>query len=263
MRLLVSRQRWLTRLALAASPRRVETSSLPSLVAPPEQERFARAYVERVRSDDIAGAAGALSPALAQRSGLQDSLARVARFLPAGTLDTLRLVGANRFWRSSGVDRAQLIYELHTSGGWAVVTVATVEENGLRYVEHFKVEPIPKSLRELNAFWLPGVGPGALLMLLVTIGCIVFSLSVALIAARTPMRRRWWWALAALVGAGKIALNWTTGVITLQIATVQLFSGGLIRAGLDAPWFVLASFPVGAIVTLDPRTPLPPQSTGG
>lgn len=64
------------------------------------------------------------------------------------------------------------------------------------------------------------------------------------------MKRRWAWALLALVGAGTFAFNWTTGQGRLLLLNLLFFDAALTKTGPAAPWILQVAFPIGALLTL-------------
>ena len=65
------------------------------------------------------------------------------------------------------------------------------------------------------------------------------------------MFRRWRWVAASLIGVSAVYVNWTTGEVSSQLFTVQLFSAGAVRASEFAPWILAFSFPVGTLIALE------------
>lgn len=211
-------------------------------------EHFAHAFLDTVRAGRLEAAAAEIAPELRERlPGVADSLWRASAFLPGGAIDTIRVVGVNVFNTSSD-SRSRFTYELHTPEGWGAVEVGVHEEGGLRYVDDFHTYRLQASLEELNAFTFRGKGPGHVLMLLITAACFASSVFVAYKVARSRLRRRWLWALVALVGVTVFRFDWSTGQVAFQLLSVQLFSASYVRASLAAPWIISASFPAGALL---------------
>jgi hypothetical protein len=90
-------------------------------------------------------------------------------------------------------------------------------------------------------------------VLFMAIGVAAFTLWAAFAVARTPMPRRWAWVVVALLGIGKLAINWTTGETSTHLLSLPLFGGSVGRNGLFGPWIVACSFPLGAILALRRR----------
>lgn len=215
----------------------------------PEDAEFARAYFDSVRFERIDYAVSELSPLLAGMPGVRDSLILLASHLPHGPLDSVHLVGVNRF-RSSSTDRSELSYEYHSSNGWGAASVVVLHEDGRRAIHGFHVERLPRSLEATNAFTLGDKSFGHYLMIGLMIVCVMVSFGSAVMALFTPMKRRWAWALLALVGAGTFAFNWTTGQGQLGLLNLLLFDAAYGKRGPAAPWVLQVAFPVGALLTL-------------
>ena len=214
----------------------------------PEDDKFARAYVDSVRFGRLDYATSILAPALAQMPGVRDSLANIARYLPKGPLDSFHIIGANRFV-TANVDRVELTYEFRSPDGWGLASVTSATELGVRYVEGVHANRLARPLEEQNAFTIRGKSPAHFLMLAIAIACFAASVAAIIAAVRTPMPRRWLWALLPLIGAGTINFNWTTGASGFQLLRLQLLSAGILRMGVAAPWIIQAAFPIGALLT--------------
>jgi len=214
-----------------------------------EDEEFARAYFDSVRFERIDYAVGELSPVLAGMPGVRDSLLSLSRRIPHGSLDAVHVIGANRFTQSS-TDRSQLLYEFHSVSGWGVASVAVLNQDGRRSIEGLHAEALPRPLEETNAFTVRDKSIGHYLMLGLVTVCLVLALGSAIVALFTPMKRRWAWALLALVGTGTFAFNWTTGQGQLLLFTLLLFDTAVVKAAPAAPWVLKVAFPIGALLTL-------------
>jgi len=229
-----------------------------------EDDAYARAYFDSLRGGRIEYALSRLSPKTYAIPGVRDSLVALWKYLPTGPLDSMHLIGANRFTNSS-VDRTNFSYEYHSAEGWGAASVTVVGEEGIRYVEAIGANKLKRSFEDANALTLRGKSAGHYLILALLIVCVGASFCVAFLALRTPMPRRWLWALLALVGVSGVAFNWTNGATGIELLTVQLFGGAASRAGAAAPWILKASFPIGALMTWrriqQARQPAPTSAT--
>lgn len=214
-----------------------------------EDEDFARGYVDSVRFERIDYAMTELSPALAQMPAVHDSLISLSGKMPHGPLDSVHLVGASRF-RSSSIDRSDVVFEYHSMSGWGVASVSVLHENGRRSIYGFHAQALPRQLEVTNAFTLQDKSFGHYLMIGLMIVCVGVAFGTAVLALFTPMKRRWAWALLALVGAGTFAFNWTTGEGRLGLLDLLLFDAAYLKRGPAAPWILQVAFPVGALMTL-------------
>jgi len=215
----------------------------------PEDETFALAYFDSVRFERFDYAVRELSPLLAGIPGVRDSLVSVARLLPHGALDSMHLIGVNRF-TSSSIDRSDLSYEYHSANGWGAASIVVLVQDGQRLVHGFRAEPLSRPLEATNAFTLHDKGLGHYLMIGFMIVCVATAFGSAVIALFTPMKRRWAWALLALVGAGTFGFNWSTGQGQVALVHLLLFDAAFVKRGPAAPWILQVAFPIGAILTL-------------
>lgn len=216
---------------------------------PAETEEFGRAYFDSVRFERIDYAVSKLSPALSQLPGVRDSLVSLAAHLPHGPLDSVHLIGASRF-RSSSMDRSELSYEYHSANGWGAADIVILSESGLHFIHGMHTDTLPRPLEVTNAFTLRDKSFGHYLMIGLMVVCVVAAFGSAVYALFTPMKRRWAWALVALVGAGTFAFNWTTGQGRLLLLNLLFFDAAAMKGGPAAPWVLQVAFPVGALMTL-------------
>jgi hypothetical protein len=230
------------------------SESILSKVAPPEADKYARAFFETMRAGSPEDAKRQLSPAVLQNQASMDSVQSLRRqFAALGVLDSAKVTNGQSFF-AGGSTRARrvLMYELWGHGTIALAEIEILEDGAERSVNGLQMQPIAKSLEATNGF-LANAGPAQVAVLLVAIGLTLFEIGTAVMVAITPMRRRWLWALFALFGVGTFAMNWTTGAVSSNLFYVQLI-GSIQRVGLAGPWFVSVSFPLGAIVALRKRS---------
>jgi hypothetical protein len=217
---------------------------------PADADARARSYLALFTVGRADSAAARLLPAL-QGPEADRQLARIATLLDAQRFDSTHAIGANTN-TFNGVRHVNMTYELHTGRGWMVGNVATVDSAGGWYVEGVSVTPIDRPLEETTRFTLHGKSAVHYLWLALAIIAPVISIGAAVwIATRRKMPRRGRWVLASLIGVGGFSLNWTTGETFVRIVHVQLGAGGVMRAGLAAPWILTFSLPIGALLALD------------
>lgn len=221
-------------------------------LATPAADSVAREFIQQLRRGDPA-AARRLSPDLLRVEGVQDSLRNMTRLFPRGPVSETELVGAQVLVQQ-GLTTRRLAYQEHSAGGWALVQVAIVEdEMKYRYIGGANVTQIQGPIQDANAFKLAGTGPLHWIMLALVPAVLLFCVATAVRVARTPMPRRWLWALLALLAAGSLTLNWTTGDLSFMPINVQLLGAGAMRNGLAGPWLLTVALPLGAIVALRKR----------
>jgi hypothetical protein len=195
-----------------------------------------------------------LSPRLTQFPAIADSIASLqSRFRELGAIDTVQLLAGQVFKPvQSELVRRTLVYHLSGARGDLIAQVQLLEEFGEHYIDALQIQPITPAMRTQNAFW-HNLGVAQFVMLVCTLGAVVFTLWAAVTVARTPMRRRWLWVFVALLGVTKISMNWTTGAVSTKLLSVQLLSASAGMSGPFAPWFVSLSFPAGALLALQQR----------
>lgn len=224
-----------------------------SKVAPPEADKYARAYFETMRTGSPEDATREVSPPVLRNPASMDSVRSLRQqFAAFGVIDSAKIVNAQvNFSNGSTPTHRVLTYELWGHGAIALAEIEILEDGANRSINGLTLEPIAKPLEATNGF-RDNMGPAQLAVLLVATGFALFEIGAAVVVAKTPMRRRWLWAVFALFGVGSFAMNWTTGAVTSDLLSFQLI-GSIQRVGLAGPWFISISFPLGAILALRKR----------
>jgi hypothetical protein len=175
-------------------------------------------------------------------------LRKISDILRNERFDTVRVIGAQTN-EIGGVRHVNLTYELHSSFGWFLANVATVDSAQIWFVEGVSARNIAQSLETANDFSLSGKSFIHYLWLVVAIACAALSLgSAVFIATRRDMPKRWRWVVLSLIGVGAFQLNWTTGATNLALLNVQIASASFLRGGPAAPWILSFAIPLGAIL---------------
>jgi hypothetical protein len=113
-------------------------------------------------------------------------------------------------------------------------------------VEGASVSQIPEPLQRTHAFRLSGKPPVHYLVLGLSLLVPLLMLYAAILVFRMPLRRRWLWVLACVVGLGKWSLEWTSGQSWFTLINFQLFGAGFLRPSVYAPWVLSVSLPLAA-----------------
>ena len=96
-----------------------------------------------------------------------------------------------------------------------------------------------------------------LLFLLVAILVLATSLVAAVLAARSPIRRKWLWVAISLLGAPGVTVDWNTGHFLTRVALIQVLGVGVSRSvDPGAHWHITVAFPLGAVIFLARRRAL-------
>jgi hypothetical protein len=214
-------------------------------IVPPDDEALAKECLSALIKGDYPTVKKQLDPQFV-KPGIDSNLAQITHILAQEGPPSLELVGCNVF-STAEKRRSSLTYQYHFKNAWvlAAVTIDTEAEN--KRVFGINVNPIPKSLEELNAFTLKGKGAIHYVIFVTAIIVPVFIIWTIIICARTKIRRKWLWIIGILIGIGRINLNWTTGQLGFQLIAFQIPGAGIVKMGLYAPWILTVSIPVVAI----------------
>lgn len=217
---------------------------------PPDADARAREYLGLFAHRQTDAAMGRVVPQL-QTPEVRQELAKITTILANQRFDSMKVIGAATS-TINGNRHSSLTYEMHAAGGWFEATVSTVDSAGDWRVDGVRATSLPRPLESEEWFTLSGKSTTEYAWLLATILCPLIAIGTAIfIATRTQMPKRWRWVAMALVGLGTYSLNWTTGDVGANPASVQLLSGGYMRAGPYSPYIFIISFPLGAAVAID------------
>ena len=124
--------------------------------------------------------------------------------------------------------------------------------SGDKVIEGMNVQPLEKSLKEINSFQLEGKGIAnyAILVLAVTFPLFCIAALVACIRTPMPRKRKILWCLGILVGFGRVGVNWTSGAISVTPLSIQFLSAGWLRWGPFAPHEISIAVPLFAMLFL-------------
>lgn len=218
---------------------------------PHDADVRARAYLALLARGEIDSAESRLTPEL-RTPETRTGLVGIDSLLARQPMDSMHVIGAQTTDMFNGARRVNLTYEFHTPRGWFDGNVATVDSAGTWRVDGVHVEVLQDELERVNRFTLRGRSPVHYVFLVLLIASVVISFGVACIVAfRSRMRRRWLWALLALVGIGQFMLNWTTGETGVRPLSFQLFGGAFWHAAPAAPWIMSFAFPIGAAIAYE------------
>jgi len=124
--------------------------------------------------------------------------------------------------------------------------------SGDKIIEGMNVQPVAKSLQEINSFQLKGKGIANYAILVLAVALPLFCIGALIVCIRTPMprKRKILWCLGILVGFGRVGVNWTSGAISVSLLYVQFLSAGWLRWGPFAPHLISISVPLFAMLFL-------------
>ncbi len=218
-------------------------------VAGSRDDDFARVFIHSLHTGSKSDLTPLFSPRLARMPGLADSVSAVEQLFPSGAIEIERLIGVHASKPAGGgASWHVLTYELRASGGYAIVTLTVADELGHSFIDGVHILPVPDSAIARTAFTAANASAGGVVALLLAGALAVFCLVTAIRVLRSRMPRSWLWAAASLIGVGGLAVPWSGGTVGLQWMSVYVLSAALSRGEIGSPWYLLLSFPIGALV---------------
>jgi hypothetical protein len=227
------------------------TRDLIARGVPPTVDRFAHQVMHAVATDSGRNVLPLLSPALVAVPGMSDSLRQLSRTMPADGLDTASIVSYTKWAPTSGPTGWRLSY-WYTAGSKYVLCelalVAPASEPLQATAIHVYLSDT--AVASQNALTLGRASPAARIASMLAAASVGFCLWTAALVLRSRMPKRWLWALLACIGFGRVAIPWHAGTVTEQMAAIQLLGVAVRRDGLIGPWWLVLSFPGGALLAL-------------
>ena len=150
----------------------------------------------------------------------------------------------------AGSTTVNTTFEYSYGNRWLLANVAVKEQNGVKTIVGFNVNPESQSLESLNRFTLAGKSPAQYLLLVAAAFAALLTLYALVACIRTKLPgKKWPWILFIIFGFGQVTVNWTTGQYSVVPIAVQLFSASA-AAQFYGPWIIAVSAPIGAIAFL-------------
>jgi hypothetical protein len=218
---------------------------------------FLQDLMNKLAARDYTALRAELAPE-AQTANADEMLVKMAGFLPTGKPTKVEFVGWNVNYNSTLGRSASVAAQFTYDGNkWILATAQFRGDAGNYKVAGFNVQPLPKSLAELNAFSFAGRGFVHYAVIAAATAAFLVTVAALYACVRTKgLKRKWLWLLFIVFGLPTLSLNWTTGAITIDLIRLQLLSAAVSRTGLLGPWIVSVSLPVGAIIFLWKRRQL-------
>jgi hypothetical protein len=165
------------------------------------------------------------------------------------SLRTLRSVTPS----DEAVRRVNVSLQYEFEDKWLLANVVWRETaSDDKAIEGMHVQPLAKSLQEINSFQWQGKRIANYVVLVLAIALPLFSMATLIVCIRTPLprKRKILWCLGILIGVGQIGVNWTSGAIFINPLYIQFVSAGWLRAGPFAPHLISISVPLFAMLFL-------------
>lgn len=183
-------------------------------------------------------------------------LRQIQAYLPPGAPTERRAINWSTTIATSAPQTAQAAYELGYPDHGVLLTL-NLQRTGSQApwrVHGFNVLKADRAqLRHSVSLSPIGKPPGQGAFLVATILSPLLMLTALVAVLRTPnLKRKWLWAIAAFAGIGSLTMNWTTGQVGMQLASIQLIGAGVMRSGFMGfyPWVLKMTLPVGAVAAL-------------
>jgi hypothetical protein len=223
-------------------------SACVSLKTDPAAETVAMAVLQAVRIGDEAKLRANLTPEAS--ASISSAQARTLRaYAPPGKASKQRLI--NFFHQYGAQETLTLHYELTYPGEGLLyeARLKRLKAGDTWRAEYFHLQRATDAQLEANRFSL-NRPPGHLIGLAMAAISPLAMLAALIAVIRAPrFKRKWLWAIVALVGAGSFTLNWSTGQWSFQPINLSLIGAGVSAQGFLGfyPYFLKFALPVGAI----------------
>jgi len=239
---------WMVAIVVAIAGCRADPTAAVARAIPTPVDRTARTFLAALRNGNLAAAESLVVAPQRGSAAVRAAIGQMATTFGRAAPDSLRPLNVAAFF-GGGASRVRVTYEVAYPDRWVIAGVDVLDSAGIAQVIGAHADAIPRSAVEANALTLRGKSAAYYVLALFAIVLPLFMFVTAIQVVRRRVPRRWLWAVAALVGVGKLSLNWTTGAIGFQPLQFQLFGSGIIRAGGPyLPWFLSVAFPLGAVV---------------
>ena len=247
----------------------VHEKQLVQKFASKEDDDFARKFVELIRKSQYDEADHMIDPDLIAKNGAVP-LTQFHQILDKGEPVSFEIIGAQvgffRPWDGSGSKRqSNLTYQIQFPDAWVVAAFLIESSPKGKYIAGANLQLVSDSLRVLNRFTFKNKRAIHYLFLAACVFVPLFILSAILICIFSRIRKRWLWIIFILLGVMQFQLNWTTGGMSVQPASILLLGAAFSRVSSYAPVILCFGIPIGAIVFLALRpwlrrrgTPRPP-----
>jgi len=220
------------------------------VITPAEDESTARKYIELVRQRRFDQIERDMDPSL-KSEDLGDTLVQMAAMFPAEQAVSTNVVGM-RSSSESGSRSTNIALEYEFSNKWVLAEIATKKSDGVVSVVGLHITPAAESLDERYGLTFAGKGAAqyAIFFLAVLASGLNIYAFVARLRTRLGKKKKWFWAIATLVGVGAYGVDWTTGQSSFTPFSVHVGLPFAAVAPFCGPWVAWVSFPLGAILFL-------------
>jgi glycosyltransferase involved in cell wall biosynthesis len=214
------------------------------------KEEIATTYIQQIIDGDFEKILDSIEPKLRPKID-EDILEQMRSLLGSDEVKEVNLVGYNAHTFNQQPTRYNLSYQYGYGNKWILVNVAFRSiASGKNEILGLNIyNPMSKPLQEINRFRFEGKSIIHYIFLGLCISIPLFSLFTLVACIRTKIKKKkWLWIVFILFGIGQFSINWTTGQFGFKPISIQLFGFGAVAVSIYAPWILLFSIPIGAIL---------------
>ncbi|PIB90395.1 hypothetical protein [Caulobacter sp. FWC2] len=223
------------------------TAACTNLKTDPAAEAVAMDVLRAVRTNDERALRTRLTPE-ASAAITASQFKAMQAYTPRGEASRRRLI--NFFYQYGALDTLSLRYEFTYTGEGMLYDVRLKRpKGGVWRAEYFHLQRATDDQLKTNRLTL-AKPPGHLVFMALTALSPLTMLAALITVLRAPrFKRKWLWAITALVGMGSATLNWTTGQWGFQPLTLALIGAGATTQGFMGfyPFVLKFALPIGAL----------------
>lgn len=218
-----------------------------------EEAEFAQNWLEKLRAGDYEYAYNHADEEL-KADLTPEGFERFILVYPKENVKKLSLLRWN-YSKAQSLNSAGLVcysfyyeYEFE-NGDFVIAEVLCERKDGVLMTVGAALKRTTESQRNVNKLTLKNKSAKHYAVLFLMFLMFLYSVSMLVVCIRTrfPLRQKIPWLLFISVGFGAVDINWTTGMIHIQLLHIHLLSAAaLIRS--DFAWHVVFGIPVGAIL---------------
>lgn len=217
------------------------------IYVPKDADAFAREYLDMLKKGDIDGAMNVTNKDFLTDKA-RDQFLEISRILDKGELLSAEVVKFyNMKWYFSKEKKTLIDYQLQLERAWVEAIVVVDGVKGAMSISGIYVEPLPKSLREINSENFYDKPSQQYMVAFIAFIVPVFIFYTLILCFVTPVRFKALWAVFITVGLARLSLDWTTGQIAFYPFSLLFFGAEAVKDGVYGPWVISFSFPLGAV----------------
>lgn len=187
--------------------------------------------------------------------GAKAKLAQVRAMLPAGPPRSTKAVG-RRDMRFPGREETLALSQEYDYGDRVVLAQTALvrkDFNAPWLVNGLHAQVATNAQLATTKFTLDGSTPLRQIGFLAAtiLSPLLMLAALAKVVFTRDLERKWLWGILAFIGVFSFHMNWMTGSVDIQWASLQVIGVGAMKgASRFAPWILTCAFPLGALLIL-------------